>query len=69
MQVAMGHDYLKNVVKLKFPELRARAAAAEAQAQAREVSHQMSYYNKSCRKHTSRRPKTELNFPGCLMRN
>ena len=33
----MGHRYLKEVVKMQFPELQARAAAAEAEAAAREV--------------------------------
>lgn len=36
-QIVMGHSYLKKVVKMRFPELRARAAAREAEAAARQV--------------------------------
>jgi len=38
LQIRLGVRYLKDVLKMKFPELRARAAAAEAEARAREVA-------------------------------
>lgn len=38
LQIRLGVRYLKDVLKMKFPELRARAAAAEAEARAREAS-------------------------------
>lgn len=39
MQIRLGVRYLKGVLKMKFPELRARAAAAEAEARRREVGY------------------------------
>lgn len=38
VQISMGCKYLKEVVKMKFPELRAAQAAREAEAAARLVS-------------------------------
>lgn len=38
VQISMGYTYLKDVMKLQFPELRARAAAREAEAAARQAS-------------------------------
>lgn len=38
LQIRLGVRYLKDVLKMKFPELRARAAAAEAETRRREVS-------------------------------
>jgi hypothetical protein len=37
LQIRLGVRYLKDVLKMRFPELRARAAAAEAEARRREV--------------------------------
>ena len=37
MQIRLGMRYLRDVLKLRFPELRARAAAAAAAAAEREV--------------------------------
>ena len=37
VQIRLGVRYLKDVLKMQFPELRARAAAAEAEARRREV--------------------------------
>jgi hypothetical protein len=37
VQIRLGVRYLKDVLKMKFPELRARAAAAEAEARRREA--------------------------------
>ena len=37
VQIRLGVRYLKDVLKMKFPELRARAAAAEAERRQREV--------------------------------
>ena len=39
-QVALGFNYLKHNMAMRFPEVRDRAAAAEAEAQERQVSHQ-----------------------------
>ena len=36
MQIRLGVRYLKDVLRMKFPELRARAAAAEAEARQRQ---------------------------------
>ena len=36
-QIRLGVRYLKDVLKMQFPELRARAAAAEADARRRQV--------------------------------
>lgn len=36
-QIKMGYEYLKNVLKFKFPELREQQAQREAEAAAREV--------------------------------
>ncbi len=39
VQIRLAVRYLKDVLKMKFPELRARAAAAEAERRQREVRH------------------------------
>lgn len=38
-QVALGFNYLKHNMAMRFPEVQARAAAAEAEAQERQVSY------------------------------
>ena len=48
LQVALGFNYLKNNMAMRFPEVRARAAAAEAEQQERQVHHgPFLYYNTS----------------------
>ena len=37
LQLRVSVRYLRDVLQMRFPQLRARAAAAEAEAQAREV--------------------------------
>ena len=38
VQIKMGHTYLQNVIRLKFPQLRSQEAALVAEAAAREVT-------------------------------
>lgn len=47
LQIGLGHRYLKENLKMQFPEIRARAAAREAEAAARQVSHAAVRFNRT----------------------